>query len=168
MILLAGIDPGLRGAITLAHPAVDNNTIEIVSIDDMPIFEFKRSGKMRRSIDIQGIIRILSERTIGHAFIELAGSRVGEGVVSSGTTWRGYGRLEGVLATLGIPYTEKAASVWKKTLQVPSDKKAARARASQLLPADAHRWPLVKHDGRAESAMICLYGSRWLNGIMRG
>jgi hypothetical protein len=47
---------------------------------------------------------------------------------------------------------------------VPKAKDAARARASQLLPQAAHQWPLKKHDGRAESALIALYGARQLSG----
>jgi hypothetical protein len=45
-------------------------------------------------------------------------------------------------------------------LRVPAEKDGARARASQLIPAGASWWPLVKHDGRAEAALIALYGSR--------
>jgi hypothetical protein len=41
----------------------------------------------------------------------------------------------------------------------------ARARATQLLPAAAHRWPLVKHDGRAEAALIAYYGRRQFNAL---
>jgi hypothetical protein len=39
-------------------------------------------------------------------------------------------------------------------LGVPAAKDGSRARASQLMPAATHHWPLVKHDGRAEAALI--------------
>jgi hypothetical protein len=45
---------------------------------------------------------------------------------------------------------------------VPAEKDGARARASQLLPQHAGHWPLKKHDGRAEAALIALYGWRQL------
>jgi hypothetical protein len=48
---------------------------------------------------------------------------------------------------------------------VPAAKDGARARASQLLPGAADQWPLVKHDGRAEAALIALWGIRSLNLI---
>lgn len=36
-----------------------------------------------------------------------------------------------------------------------------------LLPTAVALWPLVKHDGRAEAALIALWGSRQLGGIAR-
>ena len=53
---------------------------------------------------------------------------------------------------------------WKRALHVPKAKDAARARASQLLPEAAHQWRLRKHDGRAEAALLALYGARQLTG----
>jgi hypothetical protein len=51
---------------------------------------------------------------------------------------------------------------WKSALQVPASKDAARFRASQLLPQAAHLWPLKKHDGRAEAALLAVFGGRQL------
>ena len=53
---------------------------------------------------------------------------------------------------------------WKRALGVQKSKDAARARASQLLPAAAAQWGLRKHDGRAEAALLALYGARQLHG----
>ena len=53
---------------------------------------------------------------------------------------------------------------WKKALSLGQGKDAARARASQLLPAHAHYWQRVKDDGRAEAALIAVYGQRTLAG----
>jgi crossover junction endodeoxyribonuclease RuvC len=69
------------------------------------------------------------------------------------------------LAALGVPMSFVAPATWKRALQVPAAKDGARARASQLLPAAAGHWPLVKHDGRAEAALIALYGLRFLGAI---
>jgi hypothetical protein len=33
------------------------------------------------------------------------------------------------------------------------------------MPAAVHHWPLVKHDGRAEAALIAVYGLRLAGGI---
>jgi hypothetical protein len=35
------------------------------------------------------------------------------------------------------------------------------------MPAAAHHWPLVKHDGRAEAALIASYGLRQLGSLAR-
>jgi hypothetical protein len=45
---------------------------------------------------------------------------------------------------------------------VTKSKDGCRARASQLLPEAADQWPLRRHDGRAEAALIALYGARQL------
>ena len=50
---------------------------------------------------------------------------------------------------------------WKGHFGLDSNKDASRARASELLPAHAHLWPLKKHDGRAEAALLALYGHRY-------
>lgn len=78
-----------------------------------------------------------------------------------------YGVVIGVLATLGVPMTFVSPQVWKRTLQVPAAKDGARARASQLMPAAVAHWPIVRHDGRAESALIATYGLRQLTGLAR-
>jgi hypothetical protein len=45
---------------------------------------------------------------------------------------------------------------------VTKSKDGCRARASQLLPAAAHQRPLRRHDGRAEAALIALFGAQQL------
>jgi crossover junction endodeoxyribonuclease RuvC len=73
---------------------------------------------------------------------------------------RSYGIAIGVLSALGISFTEISAVSWKRKLAVPSDKDGARFRASQLLPTAAKHWPLVKHHGRAEAALLAFLGGR--------
>jgi hypothetical protein len=45
---------------------------------------------------------------------------------------------------------------------VQKGKDASRARASELLPAYSHLWQRKRDDGRAEAALIALYGWRQL------
>jgi crossover junction endodeoxyribonuclease RuvC len=49
-------------------------------------------------------------------------------------------------------------NIWKKAIGCPKDKDMARMLASRLLPQHSDNWPLKKHDGRAEAALIALYG----------
>lgn len=46
-----------------------------------------------------------------------------------------------------------------------ADKAAARHRASQLWPGLADSFALVKHDGRAEAALIALHGAHERNSM---
>jgi hypothetical protein len=65
------------------------------------------------------------------------------------------GRRKGV--QIGQHQTALLNAVWAAA------KDGARARASELFRGGAVHWPLVKHDGRVEAALIALWGIRALN-----
>jgi len=73
---------------------------------------------------------------------------------------RATGILEGLIIAQFWPLESVMRHHWKREMRCPKDKDGARARASQLLPKHAHNWPLKKHDGRAEAALIALYAER--------
>ena len=158
MMKTIGIDPGAGGAIALL------NDRQIVAVLDMPTMLARATGTKshrRRRIDAAGLAGALEALgPVDHAVIELAGPMPRDG--SAGSFWFGKaaGVVEGVLAGLGfVSVTLVPPAVWKRRLNVPAPKDAARARASQLFgPEGAALWPLVKHDGRAEAAMIGLFG----------
>lgn len=149
-----GIDPGLSGAIALLD---DGDGIDVF---DMPVLELARSGKKRREIDPTRLDDLIRSLRGNRAVLEQAGSRPGQGVASSFAFGKGYGLVLGILVAHGIPYTVVHPTVWKKALHVPAGKDAARARASQLFPGSAQRWTRAKDDGRAEAALIALWGRR--------
>jgi crossover junction endodeoxyribonuclease RuvC len=157
-MILAGIDPGLSGAVAF----LDVATGAVLDIAYMPTLALSRGGKNKREVDAHALARLIGDRRPGHAFVELVGAMPGQGVSSVFEFGKSFGVVIGVLAALGIPFTLVAPVVWKRALGVPAAKDGARARASQLLPAAAHHWPLVKHDGRAEAALIAYYGLRQL------
>ncbi len=139
-----------------------------MTIDDMPIHQLKRGGKAKREIDLQGLVTILGRQRLGHAFVETQGGLPGQNVSGVGSMMKGYGIILGILGTLGTPVTLVSPVKWKKALAVPAAKDGARARASQLLPECAGMWPLVKDHGKAEAALIALYGFRSFQGIEEG
>jgi crossover junction endodeoxyribonuclease RuvC len=155
--MILGIDPGLSGALAF----MDDNKL---SVFDIPTFEITRNGKKKRQIDLQILLGILEERNfdLEHAYLENVGAMPGQGVSSMFQMGRGYGQIEMGLAAAGIPVTYITPQVWKKALAVPKDKDGARQRASQLMPQHADNWPLKKHDGRAEAALIALYAREYL------
>jgi crossover junction endodeoxyribonuclease RuvC len=162
-VILAGIDPGLSGAVAL----LDAATGAIVDIFDMPTLALSRGGKNKRELDPHSLAGAIGRDRMGHAFVELVGAMPGQGVSSVFSFGKSYGITLGVLATLGVPMSFVAPAAWKRALQVPAAKDGARARATQLMPAAAHHWPLVKHDGRAEAALIAYYGLRSLTDMAR-
>ena len=158
-MIIAGIDPGLTGAIVL----LDSADPLFLRGFDMPILTLPRGGKSKREIDVHMLVRMLRNTKIAHAFIEQAGARPGQGVTSMFAFGKSFGIIVGILAALNIPTTFVPPRHWKTTLQVPAAKAGARARASQLLPHAADRWARAKDDGRAEAAILAYFGQRELN-----
>jgi crossover junction endodeoxyribonuclease RuvC len=158
--VIVGIDPGLSGALFFLDPhgASGGEAIDILT------HLLTRGSKNKREVDIAGLIGILALRRLTHAFVEQVGAMPGQGVSGVFAFGKTYGILLGVLAARSIPLTLVAPVRWKRALGVPKAKDATRARASQLLPQAAHQWPLKKHDGRAEAALLALYGARELGG----
>jgi crossover junction endodeoxyribonuclease RuvC len=129
----------------------------------MPVFQLTRGGKAKREIDVSGLVRILAQHQIAHAYVEKVASMPKQGLSSTFSFGMSFGIVLGVLAAHAIPLTLVPAITWKRALNVPKAKDAARFRASQLLPGAASQWTLVKQHGRAEAALLGLYGARLLD-----
>lgn len=151
MKTIMGIDPGLSGAIASLSDAEN-------IIYDMPTFEITKNKSKRRMIDIPKLLDILKKDGATHVFIERVNAQPGNGITASFTFGFGCGVIEAAVTAAGIPFTYVHPQTWKSALSCPKDKDGARMRASQLLPAMTHWWDLKKHDGRAEAALIALYG----------
>jgi crossover junction endodeoxyribonuclease RuvC len=154
--MIVGVDPGLSGALFFLDP----NRPSTGEAVDLPVHQLARGGKAKRELDVAGLIEILTLRRLDHAFLEQVNAMPGQGVSSMFALGKGFGILIG--AAQRIPLTLVPPARWKRTLGVPKAKDGARARASQLLPAAADQWRLKKHDGRAEAALLALYGARQL------
>ncbi len=160
---IAGIDPGLDGAIALL-----NDAGEVVALEDMPTLMLPRGGKNKREIDVHALVGILSQ-PIDHCVVEQVNSMPKQGVASTFAFGKAYGIVIGILVARAVPMTLVVPRVWKNATRTPSAKDGARARASMLLPKAAHQWRLRKHDGRAEAALLALYGLRsGLGGFEHG
>lgn len=157
--MILGIDPGLDGAIA----ALDDNGFP-VDVIDMPIVEVKRNGRNKRELDITQLGAILRElshyngRGYNKAIVELVSAMPKQGVTSAFSFGKTYGVTLGILAACGVRVTHVSPAKWKKDLQVRGGKDASRLRASELWPDAAYWWPLKKHDGRAEAALIGYFG----------
>ena len=149
--MIIGVDPGLSGAVAFLDPLRGQ-----LNVEDMPTL--LASGTGRRSVDAAGLARMLRGWRTDHAYVEQVSAMPGQGVSSMFSFGRSYGVVLGVLAALEVPVTLVQPRVWKQALRVPAAKDGARARASQLLPRHTAAWPLAKHDGRAEAALIAFWG----------
>lgn len=158
-MIVCGVDPGLSGAVCFL------STDGACTVHDMPALRLLRGGNKRREVDPHALANLFWKEHAGHAFIEQGWSRPHDSGPGGFATGKGYGIIIGVLAAVGVPYTIVSPQKWKRALAVPAAKDGARARASQLLPDMADHWRLVKNDGRAEAALIALYGIRSFNDI---
>lgn len=159
MKFIAGIDPGLGGAIAL----LDGNNA-VAQVYDMPTLEIsvKVLGKprKRRRLDMYALARWfdLHGKDIAQAVIENPQSRPNDGAIAAFKFGFGCGAIQAMVASQFIPVRLVPPASWKKAMGLTSDKDAARLIASQRFPAASHWWTRVMDDGRAEAALLALYG----------
>lgn len=156
-MLILGIDPGITGAVAW----LDGSTL--AKVEDLPVTEIKVGTGLRKRLVPALLASLFDGFNIGHVFLEEVASRPGEGAVGAFSFGRGFGQIEGVLAAMEIRYTLVRPGAWKKYLGVPADKGSARTRACREWPTMARSFARVKDDGRAEAALIALYGAAHAN-----
>lgn len=157
MLILAA-DPGVHGAVA-GYDTVSGRLV----VGPMPTYDRQVSGKanLRRTLDEDKVVDlILTWHTLGatHFIIERVGGMPGQSAPNAFTFGYGCGVLTTAARMAGMVIERVEPSRWKSVLRVPSDKKQARARASELFPNHGHMWPLVKDDGKAEAALLAKYG----------
>ncbi len=152
--MIVGIDPGASGAV-----AWMTDEGYLIETRDLPHIK----GQGMQPAVLASWFREPGRMPV-HAFVEKVASRPGQGVVSVFTFGRAFGTLEGILGALEIPITMVTPGKWKGHFGLSSDKNASRARASQLWPGLAGTFARVKDDGRAEAALIALFGANTMQG----
>ena len=151
--MIVGIDPGSKGAIAFLTDAG-----ALLSVHDMPALQIDVAGKRRTRLAVADLALLFAERECTAAYVEKVGAMPGQGVSSCFSFGYAAGVVEGVLAMRGVPLTFITPQVWKKAMQVRSDKDGCRQRAMQLFPSHAGAFSRVKDDGRAEAALIAFHG----------
>jgi len=153
---ILGIDPGLSGAIALYDP--DTGDLDVW---DMPVHAITVNGKKKNQLDLYQLGTLIDTIApkVKMAFIEAVHSLPAQGVTSSFNFGFAAGAAQGAVAANLIPMTLVAPATWKRAMRLTADKDVSRQRASQLMPKHAKHWPLVKHDGRAEAALLAWYGA---------
>jgi hypothetical protein len=174
MTILIAADPGVTGALCLY-----DTKLGMLSVFPMPTYE-KATGKktlatatkparpiVRNHLDEDEVIdRIAMFKDMGatHFVVEKVGGLPGQSAPNAFTFGFGYGILVGAAKAAGLIIEKIEPAKWKADLRVPADKKAARARASELLPTHKHLWPKAGDDGKAEAALLALWLQKRLEG----
>ena len=151
-MILIGIDPGKNGAI-----AVMDLIGCRMSVFDMPIIPVG-SSKSRTEVDGRAIADMVPEGDV-ICYIEDVWSLPHDGHVGAFNFGDKYGAVKGVMAALDVPLFRILPATWKKKMGCPADKNGARKLAMKLFPAFVDDFARVKDDGRAEAALIALYGA---------
>jgi len=171
-MVLAGIDTGLEGAISIY------NAGKLVAVHKMPVISIKKAGKTPKGnakkktvVDETAFRDLLLENNVSLAVIEKAQAmRKGQlgrtqGVASSATIMENYGLLRGICVGAGIRYIPVAPITWKTAMlkgvgMSTSDKGASILRAEQLTSMS-----FGKDHNRAEAVLIGLYAVKEYGGM---
>lgn len=150
MTCILGIDPGVTGAVAFYFPETPGR----IAVDDVPV-----AGGEISAPHLASLIRRYAPTM---AVIEKVAAMPKQGVVSVFNFGRSYGDVRGVVGALNIPLHFVTPQKWKKHFGLTSDKDLSRMLAIRMFPSVADHFKLKKHDGRAEAALIALYGAEVL------
>lgn len=145
-----GIDPGLGGAF-----AMWDSGLNFLLVHDMPI---KPMSKGKKAVCAATCADILDAMEPDVALIERVHAMKGQGVSSCFNFGVSYGIVQGVVTAHRIPLHLITPQEWKKHHRLGSDKGAARGLASRLFPSQAALFLRIRDDGRAEAALLALFG----------
>jgi len=166
MALVLGIDPGLTGALALYAGG------DTLIVHDMPTQVVKKKTRLDLEVLDACFRSLAAEWHVDRVYVERVGAMPKQGVAGSFQ----FGFVAGALHALVVTHfgASKCRLVtphqWKFAVGIhanpEADKKArkamSRARAIELLPSHAHLFARTKDDGRAEAALIALYGAQQL------
>lgn len=149
---IIGIDPGKTGALALLRPNGD------LLVEDVPTFKIGS----KTTVDHYGLARIVDAWApeTPDVFLELVGTRPGEGAVGAFDFGRTYGLLLGICAAHFLKVHLVTPASWKAAMKVKGDKDESRRAACAAFPQQSALFARKKDDGRAEAALIASYGAR--------
>lgn len=160
--IIAGVDPGAGGALFLVNVL----TWEF-ELHDIPTYIEVVGKTNRKRINCDLLSDIVIARPIGLICTEKVHAMPQMDVKGIFSFGRAYGQLEMLAAAAGIQRDEYDPAVWKRQMQINSDKDLSRQRAGQLIPALAPYLTRKTDHDRAEAGLLALFALLKL-GIMPG
>lgn len=147
--IILGVDPGSASG---AWAIYNSTTPDMIFAEDMPLV-----GKEVNFDALSERIRWMQPTL---AIIEKVNGYGGQGGSASFKFGVSYGVVLGIVAALVIPMRRPTPAVWKKAMGLTSDKERSRARAIERWPG-AGCFTRKKDDGRAEAALLALWGEKF-------
>lgn len=144
--MIIGIDCGYRtGGVAL----VGDDWSEV---HDLPTYD-------EGGVDVAALMDIItSVEKADHIFIERQQAMPKQGVVSTFKLGYAFGQIVTTAALSRTPYTLITPNNWKRALNLPRDKDAARRLAQQWFPDLAGQLKRKKDEHRAEALLIAVFG----------
>lgn len=167
---LVAIDPGLSGAIAY----MDTKTGEL-TLHDMPVEARIRisSKKLVKQVDRTKLHELLQfyREDLGaeHLFVEQVNGMPGQSAPAAFQFGVGYGVILMSASVLRYIIEPVYPLTWKTALRCPADKHMAVTRANELLPTHRSLWAeggIDRRSGKAEAAMLALYGEKAIRGTI--
>jgi len=177
-MIYIGVDCGAKGAIAV----LDGRDRQLLWVKDMPADVIEIAGKQRSRVSPHRLADLLRPfaGTGGEVamFAEIPTYRplvqrnkitgVKEtrqaGAAGMAALGESVGMVRMAAAAFGIEFTGVSPGGWKRRVNCPADKDAAIKRACEIWPVWAKTFARKKDDGRAEAAMIALFGAYTAGG----
>ena len=152
-MMVLGIDPGETGGLALVSRDA-NIGVVLHSGIMMPLV----TATKKPTVSMDAVWSWLDPYPgITHGVIENVWAFPKQGVSSSFQFGRMFGGAEVVLQVTCLHMLHVTPQSWKKYWGLSSDKAASIEKATEIFNTAEH-WPLKKHEGIAEAALIALYG----------
>lgn len=170
--LILGVDPGLSGAIAFYNMATKK-----LAVFDIPLtVDTKSKNEGRKQVDLMALNTIVdsfaketilccAEDVHGMTYKTREGEIRGQGTVQSFNFGKATGGILGVIAAYYIPTIPIRPSVWKTMMNLGSDKKESLAKATKFFPDMKQYFFRAKDDGRAEAALLAVFGAERFYGV---
>jgi crossover junction endodeoxyribonuclease RuvC len=148
-----GIDPGLTGALAYFKDG------ELIGVRDMPVMA-QVTGK-GNTIDCIELVKLLKpfEGQARVVIIEKVQSMPTDGVAGAFKFGKTAMAPEALAYAFRLPMHFVTPASWKTKAKLnKKNKGSSRSMAKTMWPDQAESFTLVKHDGRAEAALIAHFG----------
>lgn len=152
-----GIDPGFTGALVLYDPSRK----QLQAVKDMPV---RKLNQAKIEIDGFSLAQWLGLHAIDirFAIIEKVHSMPGQSAPATFRFGEGYGMILGILNAFCIPTHKADPAAWKLGMNLSKDKNLSRAKATDLFPLSHLCFAKAKDDGKAEAALLAVWGSLYV------
>jgi len=156
MTKVLGIDPGaVSGGLAIVE--INNGAApQLVDAISLPVI----GVKAKQRIDVLALRDWIQQHRPDCAYVERGQAMPRQGASSGFKFGRGCGAVEATIQLLEIPLTIIEASAWKRKFHLRGgDKESGRQLAIQLFPTSHTLFARKLDHGRAEAALIALFGA---------